>query len=749
MAYTAYGGSYAPEEKETSKTTTTSNNTSTTTSTSNSNLLYKGMSGDSVRKLQQRLTRYGYDLGAIDGIFGPKTEAAVKAYQKDKGITVDGIVGDETRSTYEERQDVVNNAISNATGENNTGSNSVTGENSGTQAGKINAYIDNALVNVKKVLPDADRYTGNYMPTPAKKKVDNKPIVQAPTFTAPTVTTPEQKSYTPFASAQTYSAPALQNPQQYNAPNINVPQDMQAPAAKEYTRVVGESAMSVENVATQTQDIINQYKQGTVDQQAVLVQQLDTMIQAIDAMEEQVIGTIQSQLSADDPAMRQAFQILKEEFAQQKDEVIQELNAKGILQSGQYAKTLLEMNKGYMTAESNILAQRFGDLQNQLLSAMTNIGQMRINTMAGNYANVNELMSNANNMMANLGMEGIGAQQNQQQINQQNQQFYDQLNTGMQYNYDQMNANQRLSYDQLLSANKFNYDQLNSGNQLAHNQLRADTQLNYDKLNSGNQQFYDQLNSGMQYNYDQMNADVQRFYDQLRNNTQFNYDQLNANTGMGYAQMQQQGDIASMQNFTNQRGQAFNLLSELYGKDVQQQIANMQNKTTQDSIFADMQKAQWQYGVQPDTNYGGGYSTAQMREADAMLKLQEQARADANFNNALVLIPTLQQQLKKKEITTQDALTQINAMPFSQIIKDYMIAVLGLRAQETNTNVIKDSNSDSTGNTDTSILNSFTRQLEQNTQQTNELLTGLFNKDTFTPIINTTNDLLKDLFKRR
>jgi peptidoglycan LD-endopeptidase CwlK len=31
-----------------------------------------------------------------DGIFGPKTEAAVKAYQKRKGLTVDGIVGPKT-----------------------------------------------------------------------------------------------------------------------------------------------------------------------------------------------------------------------------------------------------------------------------------------------------------------------------------------------------------------------------------------------------------------------------------------------------------------------------------------------------------------------------------------------------------------------------------------------------------------------------------------------------------------------------
>ena len=36
------------------------------------------------------------DPGPVDGNFGPRTEGAVKAYQQDRGIHVDGIVGDQT-----------------------------------------------------------------------------------------------------------------------------------------------------------------------------------------------------------------------------------------------------------------------------------------------------------------------------------------------------------------------------------------------------------------------------------------------------------------------------------------------------------------------------------------------------------------------------------------------------------------------------------------------------------------------------
>ena len=58
-------------------------------------VLRKGSRGEAVRELQQKLMELGYDLGVYgaDGIFGKKTVAAVKAFQRDCGIKVDGIAG--------------------------------------------------------------------------------------------------------------------------------------------------------------------------------------------------------------------------------------------------------------------------------------------------------------------------------------------------------------------------------------------------------------------------------------------------------------------------------------------------------------------------------------------------------------------------------------------------------------------------------------------------------------------------------
>lgn len=62
--------------------------------------LKEGSRGARVKDLQQDLTKLGYKLAA-DGIFGPKTNAAVRRFQADKNLVVDGIVGPKTRAAIE------------------------------------------------------------------------------------------------------------------------------------------------------------------------------------------------------------------------------------------------------------------------------------------------------------------------------------------------------------------------------------------------------------------------------------------------------------------------------------------------------------------------------------------------------------------------------------------------------------------------------------------------------------------------
>jgi len=59
-------------------------------------LLAKGSKGPEVTDLQHKLTQLGYSIGTADGIFGSKTEAEIQRFQKDRGISVDGLAGTQT-----------------------------------------------------------------------------------------------------------------------------------------------------------------------------------------------------------------------------------------------------------------------------------------------------------------------------------------------------------------------------------------------------------------------------------------------------------------------------------------------------------------------------------------------------------------------------------------------------------------------------------------------------------------------------
>lgn len=56
----------------------------------------RGSTGSEVRQIQEKLKRWGYYSGNIDGIYGSATEAAVKKFQRTNGLTADGIAGKAT-----------------------------------------------------------------------------------------------------------------------------------------------------------------------------------------------------------------------------------------------------------------------------------------------------------------------------------------------------------------------------------------------------------------------------------------------------------------------------------------------------------------------------------------------------------------------------------------------------------------------------------------------------------------------------
>lgn len=80
------------EELDTGKDYDTEDKTVTVTA----KLLKNGSTGSAVKKLQILLNGLGYSCGTVDGDFGARTLAAVKAFQKANSLTQDGVVGANT-----------------------------------------------------------------------------------------------------------------------------------------------------------------------------------------------------------------------------------------------------------------------------------------------------------------------------------------------------------------------------------------------------------------------------------------------------------------------------------------------------------------------------------------------------------------------------------------------------------------------------------------------------------------------------
>lgn len=60
--------------------------------------MFQGAFGENVLQLQRKLQRLGFYTGKLDSDFGPRTNSAVKAFQRSRGLGVDGWVGPRTKA---------------------------------------------------------------------------------------------------------------------------------------------------------------------------------------------------------------------------------------------------------------------------------------------------------------------------------------------------------------------------------------------------------------------------------------------------------------------------------------------------------------------------------------------------------------------------------------------------------------------------------------------------------------------------
>jgi hypothetical protein len=196
--------------------------------------------------------------------------------------------------------------------------------------------------------------------------------------------------------------------------------------------------------------------------------------------------------------MQNAIKLIRDEAERMRKETLEELNARGLVQSGVYARALADTNTNELSQVQSAVASRFGDLQTQLNNALMSLAQTRIAALGANQNATVGMMTNTQNNILNAGLAGLnssitmrGQDIQNNQFNQQLAQNQNQFNATMQYNYAGLNQNQ---------------SQFNSSMQLNRDQLAQSNAQFYAQLGQNDKQFYDKLNSDQQLNLAQIAA---------------------------------------------------------------------------------------------------------------------------------------------------------------------------------------------------------------------------------------------------
>lgn len=106
---------------------------------------------------------------------------------------------------------------------------------------------------------------------------------------------------------------------------------------------------------------------------------LDQALETITAYETQLMEMLKQQMGGVDPATQAALASLKESIQRQRDNLMEEMSRRGLLQSGLWLEMEDRLNKGEMTAQQQLIAGRLSELQNQMNQALQNFTAMRLN----------------------------------------------------------------------------------------------------------------------------------------------------------------------------------------------------------------------------------------------------------------------------------------------------------------------------------------------------------------------------------
>jgi hypothetical protein len=213
-------------------------------------------------------------------------------------------------------------------------------------------------------------------------------------------------------------------------------------------------AQMLDALFAQLQGMQAEFMQYGAEGQAALAASYTQMINELNALETQLTGQIRSQMGEDDPQMIAAIGIIKEEANKLQQSLLEEMNQRGVVQSGLYYHAMENMNKGTMTEIQKMISSRVGDLQTQLNNAILNMAGIRSNIMGNYQQSMANFQNNYMQGLSNLQIAGLDATTQYQKM--LNDRYMADQQRGYQMDIARLNAEtQRYGYDREYDIKKY------------------------------------------------------------------------------------------------------------------------------------------------------------------------------------------------------------------------------------------------------------------------------------------------------
>lgn len=108
---------------------------------------------------------------------------------------------------------------------------------------------------------------------------------------------------------------------------------------------------------------------------------LDQMTATLDSLQAQIMSTYEQQGTVLDPATLAALKSIRDEVDRRRQLLTEEMNRRGLLQSGIWLEEENRILSNQLTAEEQLLASRLADIQNRITDALMRFAEQRINIM--------------------------------------------------------------------------------------------------------------------------------------------------------------------------------------------------------------------------------------------------------------------------------------------------------------------------------------------------------------------------------